>query len=131
MEQAEAVKCDRCTYWQKVDDVNGYCRRHAPHATANMDEVAHWPMTRGNESCGEGAEGAAKAHLRCDACVYWRQVGEGIDPMTRRDQLSGWWRHAAYCVRYAPTPSRDPAPRGYWQATNAGDGCFDGKPRNG
>lgn len=133
MEQVstEVVQCCRCAYWQQVDDVNGNCRRHAPSACENMDEVAHWPLTRKTESCGEGvaAPNGASPHIRCDACIYWRLVGEGIDPMLRRDQLSGWWRHAAYCVRFAPVPSKEPGPRAYWRATNAGDGCFDGKPK--
>jgi hypothetical protein len=131
MKQDEATQCGHCVYWQQVDDVNGYCRRHAPRASETMDEIAHWPLTRRGESCGEGKDGAAAAPVKCEVCIYWRQVGAGIDPLVRRDQLSGWWRQAAYCVRYAPVPSRDPAPRAYWRATHTDDGCFDGKPKAG
>lgn len=129
----EIVHCGQCTFWQQLDDVNGNCRRHAPGPCQNMDEVAHWPLTRKYESCGEGVQAPKDRvpYLRCDACLYWRPVGEGIDPMLRQDQLSGWWRHAAYCARYAPVPVKEPGPRAYWRATNAADGCFDGKPKRG
>ncbi len=127
----EVVQCSRCAFWQQVDGVNGHCRRHAPRACENMDEVAHWPLTRGTESCGEGvaARPAEFPIIQCGDCIYWRHAGAGIDPMLRLDQLSEWWRHAAHCVRFAPTPSREPGPRAYWRATNAVDGCFDGKPK--
>ena len=127
----DLVPCSRCAFWEQDDDKNGFCRRHGPLPSENMDEIAHWPLTRGHQSCGEGilASNPRPPRLRCDACIYWRQVGDGIDPMLRRDQRSDWWHHAAHCIRFPPIPSREPGPRAYWRATNAADGCFDGKPR--
>lgn len=133
MEEAptKIVQCGHCAFWQQVDGVNGCCRRHAPSASENSDEVAHWPLTRADESCGEGIVAKASEFLviRCDTCIYWRHVAEGMEPMLRWDRPSEWWRHAGHCIRFAPVPSREPGPRAYWRATNAVDGCFDGKPK--
>lgn len=127
----EVVECRRCAFWQQLDRGDGRCRRHAPATCENPDQIAHWPLTRAEQFCGEGVVAATAdvTCIRCDACIFWGHMTVGLDPMSRLDQRIDWWRSAGHCVKFAPVPSNEPAPRAYWRATNAADCCFDGKPK--
>ena len=94
------------------------------------EEVAHWPLTRSWQWCGEGVEAASLSiGTHCANCVFWRRPDVGLNPVNRGDMPMAWWERAGLCVRYAPRPVREPGPRGFWRATLDVDFCADGQPR--
>jgi hypothetical protein len=123
------VPCQHCTFWEHISSSSeGRCRRHAPAFAEVINDVAHWPLTHAEDSCGEGV-GTELAHaefIKCSTCVYWRHRIGGVDPVQRRDQLEAWWREAGHCVRFAPQPSSEPGARAFWRVSHANDFCFDG-----
>ncbi len=141
MTDAPARNCGECTFWVRLHEKIGVCRRHAPVSTWRPEEVAHWPETREGQVCGEGrvrgegqlwGEGLVAAEqpgAKCVACIYWRRMATGMNPVDRGDMPKAWWARAGICVRAAPRPSAEPGPRAFWQATGDDDGCGDGVPR--
>lgn len=122
--------CATCAFWDPVGVRDGMCRRRAPPPTERADEIAHWPMTRGNEACGDGAppDPARTLLVTCSDCQFWQNFsGSGLDPQDRHDKRKDWWTAAGHCVRHAPAPSSDPGCRGFWRATNANDKCSEGR----
>lgn len=122
--------CGNCAHWRHMGEQVGLCRLHAPTTSDERDEVAHWPTTRRDATCGDWrATGSdAPQPVLCGDCRYWRHHRDGIDPVDRRDQLPSWWSAAGHCQRRAPYPSGRPGHRAYWRATNAKDRCFEGAP---
>ncbi len=124
------VNCGACAFWRKLRESEGVCCRHAPDATNRPDEVAHWPLTRNWQWCGEGVEAASLSiGTHCANCDFWRRPDVGLNPVNRGDMPRAWWERAGLCVRYAPRPVREPGPRGFWRATLDVDFCADGQPR--
>jgi hypothetical protein len=121
--------CGDCIFWDHADNEEGLCRRHAPSVGQRVDDVAHWPETRAENGCGEGARDADRRPVTCSACVYWSRPGGGLDPQRRRDEPADWWRQAGHCLRYSPQPSPEPGARGFWRVTAERDSCGDGKRR--
>jgi hypothetical protein len=128
-ELEQHCKCGNCIYWERSEERDGFCRRHAPMAGQTSDEVAHWPQTRAENGCGEGISTGDPSHrpVTCAACIYWEQFAGGLNPERRSDETSDWWHRAGHCVRYAPHPKPGPGARGFWRATSGGDACGDGK----
>ncbi len=126
------VRCESCVFWEHLSNRDGLCRRHAPNAARSIDEIAHWPLTYAENSCGEGlaVETSKRRLIDCQRCIYWRHPAGGIDPMQRSDQLAGWWREAGHCVRFAPRPFPEPGGRAFWRVSHAADSCFDGQIRH-
>jgi hypothetical protein len=125
--------CGGCGFWARHGEHDGACRRHAPRPAERADAVAHWPMTRATEGCGEGAPRGPRtpALPHCDQCRYWRgNPGGGLTPQNRRDERQDWWASAGRCVRHAPGPSSDPGSRGFWRATHRSDSCAEGEPND-
>lgn len=126
------VLCRDCRYWDRIGDMDGRCRKHAPPPTERADQIAHWPHTHPREGCGDGEPGEALAVPNlCGDCVYWRRPNPrgGLYPQDRGDEPLEWWSEAGRCVRHAPLPSSDMGVRGFWRATHRGDSCAEGKPR--
>ena len=123
------VQCRDCGLWESFDHGDGRCRRHAPSAAETMDEVAHWPLTRAEDSCGEGvlAANSKKRPIPCRRCIYWHHSPTGIEPVQRSDQLADWWRRAGRCLRFAPWPSAEPGGRAFRRVSHEDDSCSDGR----
>jgi hypothetical protein len=121
--------CGDCIFWDHAQDGEGLCRRHAPTPSQKVDEVAHWPETRAENGCGEGAPVAERRPVKCADCIYWNQPSGGLNPQRRRDETADWWRHGGHCLRLSPQPSPEPGARGFWRATSGNDSCGDGKAR--
>ena len=129
---SDMTTCGNCAFWRSPGGPSGTCRRSAPAAGHGAARVAHWPLTRPTEFCGDGVA-AAGAPLRptvCRDCRYWyRPAGTaGIEPMDRRDETRAWWMQAGLCVRHAPAPEPDSGYHGFWRATHATGGCAEGAP---
>lgn len=48
--------CGNCRHWLRVGDTqggDGECHRHAPRPSASPKGEVHWPLTYGDEFCGE------------------------------------------------------------------------------
>lgn len=131
MTDVPARNCGECAFWNRLHDVVGICRRHAPEATFRSDEVAHWPETREGQFCGEGRVSDKGLVATCASCLYWRRKSTGLNPVDRGDMPKAWWSRAGICVRGGPRPSAEPGPRAFWQATGGEDGCGDGVERQG
>ena len=99
-----APSCETCAFWNQDGPQDGTCRRSAPRPTEAADQIAHWPMTDGQERCGEGImRDQAPALVSCGECRFWRtNPGGGLDPQNRRDARRDWWKTAGHCVRHAP-----------------------------
>ncbi len=122
--------CGACAFWRRFRDNDGICGRWAPEASARPETVAHWPLTRQLEGCGDGVvAGPFSLGAHCAACVHWRRPALGLDPVNRGDMPMSWWARAGHCTRHAPRPMREPGPRGFWPATLDIDFCGEGAPR--
>ena len=122
--------CGACAFWRKLRVNEGVCCRFAPEATHRPETVAHWPLTRRNEGCGDGAAGppfSIGAH--CATCLHWRRPEQGLNPVNRGDMPLAWWARAGCRTRHAPRSVREPGPRGFWPATLDVDFCAEGAPR--
>ncbi len=128
-EAHRARNCGECVYWRSLQEQIGLCRRRAPGASLRSDEVAHWPLTREREVCGQGRVGVEHACISCTSCTYWRRPQTGLNPVDRGDMTMAWWAKAGLCVREAPAPSSEPGPRSFWLATGDADGCGEGVER--
>ena len=124
------ANCGSCAFWRKLRENEGVCCRHAPHASHIAEEVAHWPLTRSWQWCGEGIAAAPLSiGSDCANCMFWRRPEVGLNPVNRGDMPMAWWERAGLCARYAPPPVREPGPRGFWRATLDIDFCAEGEPR--
>lgn len=50
--------CEKCSYWNPIEDSHGECRRHAPQTIAfEVDEEVKFesmfPVTAGDDWCGD------------------------------------------------------------------------------
>ncbi len=131
-EAVKDLKCSLCLYWRMSRPNEGWCLRLAPDVASSADRIAHWPLTHGEQYCGEFESSAAALKLpHCVDCRFWRRPQNGFEPVDRGDKLFSWWENAGHCCRNAPRPSTDPGPRAYWPATNAADQCGSGMLKPG
>ena len=129
---APMVACRLCTFWVSDNARNGLCKHSAPRPTEAANQIARWPETFAEETCGESLERVGVATMTaCEQCVFWRRPLEagGIYPVDRLGARSEWWHESGHCMRYAPGPSSfGPGPRGFWRVTHRTDGCAEGVP---
>jgi hypothetical protein len=53
-DDAPAVSCNRCVYWQSLDDREGECRRQPPVVDfVDGAPESAWPATNATDWCGE------------------------------------------------------------------------------
>ena len=59
--------CETCRFFDRVNDHDGYCRRHAPHPVTEANETdalqvrfAIFPIVQTNDACGEYQTDPAK-----------------------------------------------------------------------
>ncbi len=124
------ANCGSCAFWRKLRENEGVCCRHAPDASHHPEEVAHWPLTRSWQWCGEGVAASSLSMIaRCADCAFWRQPEGGLNPLNRGDMPMSWWTRAGICARHALRPVSEPGPRAFWRATLETDGCAEGEPR--
>ena len=124
------ANCGACAFWRKLRENEGVCCRHAPEASHQPEDVAHWPLTRSWQWCGEGvADTPLSIGSHCANCVFWLRPDAGLNPVNRGDMPMTWWERAGLCARHAPRPVREPGPRGFWRATRDVDFCGEGEPR--
>ena len=124
------ANCGACAFWRKLRESEGVCCRHAPEAAHHPEEVAHWPLTRNWQWCGEGVAAVPLSiGTHCANCLFWRRPDLGLNPVNRGDMPRAWWERAGLCVLRAPRPAREPGPRGFWRATLDVDFCAEGEPR--
>ncbi len=127
---ARPANCGACTFWRKLRENDGLCCRHAPDASDQPEQVAHWPQTRSWQWCGEGVAAPSQSFgTRCADCAFWRQPDGGLNPVNRGDMPMAWWARAGVCARHAPRPVSEPGPRAVWRATLDTDSCAEGEPR--
>jgi len=127
---AAPVHCEACAFWRKLREHEGLCARHAPEASVNRDEVAHWAQTHGWQGCGEGRAAAPMSvGAHCADCIFWHRPTDGLHPVDRGDMPMAWWARAGLCARHAPYPVSEPGPRAFWRATQDTDFCGDGLSR--
>jgi len=125
------ANCGACAFWRKLRETDGLCCRHAPDASHESDQVAHFPQTRITQWCGEGVAAAPKSiGSRCSDCVFWCRPRLGLQPLDRGDMPVSWWDRAGLCARNAPRPIHEPGLRGFWRATLDQDFCGEGEPRS-
>jgi hypothetical protein len=63
MPTTEMPECQLCRFWDRLDEIKGECRRHAPRAALagsmphddnhRFYETPIWPSTHGTDWCGE------------------------------------------------------------------------------
>lgn len=125
-----ALRCERCVFWRQLGDRHGLCQHFAPWPRERAEQIAHWPLTRPHEGCGDGVplEARPSGRVRCGDCVFWRTTEEGgLQPQDRGDGRLDWWDDAGLCTRHAGRPTPSPGNRAFWCATNKDDGCAEGQ----
>jgi len=125
------ASCGVCAFWRKLRETEGVCCRWAPESARRAETVAHWPLTRRIDRCGDGVV-ADRFSLGayCADCIHWRRPEQGLNPLNRGDMPMAWWARAGHCMRHAPRAVQDPGPRGFWPATLDIDFCGEGAPRD-
>ncbi len=121
--------CAGCAFWRRQRAEQGTCHRHAPRPSYREQQVAHWPETRPTQVCGEHVPIGIRTATTCTNCRFWKRPELGMSPLNKGDMFQAWWEKAGACVRMAPSPIGDPAPRAVWRATHNDDFCAEGVPR--
>lgn len=116
--------CGGCGFRRQGEN-KAPCRRHAPAITDTELALTCWPPVRDDDRCGSGD--MAGVIVTCGNCQHWfLPNGEPLQPMARFGRSKDWWGNAAFCTRFAPSPSSEDHRRVYWRVTHSTDGCGDG-----